>query len=283
MKTALTEVSTATVTVVVGDENAIKVHIHVKNPGEPLTYGISLGLITDVVVENMQMQMEGIIHAPAATSAMPEVEQVMVQPGQVGVVAVAAGQGLSDIFRSLGAASIVEGGQTNNPSIEEIFQAVQDVPNMPIPDIETIQEVAVVPTRNAPQGFCALLALNPDGDLNATAENMYEAAQQISTGEITRATRSVTLDGVACNDGEFIGLVDGRLAASGIELDNVLVQVLENMDVEEREIISVYRGEDVTAQEADKVGSLIESLYPELEVELLPGEQAHYFYILGAE
>jgi DAK2 domain fusion protein YloV len=285
-------------TVVVGDETTIKVHIHVKNPGEPLTYGISLGLITDVVVENMQMQMEDIIHAPAVNAAMPEVGQVPVQPGQVGVVAVAAGRGLSDIFRSLGAACIVEGGQTNNPSTEEIFQAIQDVPTdkvIILPNNKNIilaakaardlspKEVAVVPTRNAPQGFCALLALNPDGDLDATAENMYEAAQQISTGEITRATRSVTLDGVEVNEGEIIGLVDGRLSASGAELDNVLAQVLENMDVEEREIISVYRGEDVTAQEADKVGSLIESLYPELEVELLPGEQAHYFYILGAE
>ncbi len=285
-------------TVVVGDENAIKVHIHVKNPGEPLTYGISLGLITDVVVENMQMQMEDIIQAPAMNTLMPEMGQVTVQPGQVGVVAVAAGRGLSDIFRSLGAACIVEGGQTNNPSIEEIFQAIQDVPTDKIvilPNNKNIilaakaardlspKEVAVVATRNAPQGVCALLALDPDGDLNATAENMYEAAQQISTGEITRATRSVTLDGVEVNEGEIIGLVDGRLSASGIELDNVLVQVLENMEVEGLEIISVYRGEDVTAQEADKVGSLIESLYPELEVELLPGEQAHYFYILGAE
>ena len=145
------------------------------------------------------------------------------------------------------------------------------------------KDVAVVPTRTAPQGFSALLALNPDGELTATVESMVEAAQQISTGEITRATRSVTLDGVVCNDGEIIGLVDGRLAASGTELDNVLAQVLENMNMEEREIISIYRGEDVTAQEADKVGSLIESLYPELEVELLSGEQAHYFYIIGAE
>jgi DAK2 domain fusion protein YloV len=285
-------------TVVVGDENAIKVHIHVKNPGEPLTYGTSLGLITDVVVENMQMQMEDIIRAPSMNSAMPEVGQIAVQPGQIGVVAVAAGRGLSDIFRSLGAASIVEGGQTNNPSTEEIFQAIQDVPTdkvIILPNNKNIilaakaardlspKDVAVVATRTAPQGFCALLALDPDGDLNNTAESMYEAAQQITTGEITRATRTVTLDGVEVNEGEIIGLVDGRLSASGAVLDNVLVQVLENMDMDEREIISVYSGADVTAQDVDKVGSLIESLYPEIEVELLPGEQAYYFYILGAE
>jgi DAK2 domain fusion protein YloV len=286
-------------TVVVGDESTIKVHIHVKNPGEPLTYGISLGSITDVVVENMQMQMEDIIQAPAASmTAVPVVEEATVQPGQIGVVAVAAGQGLSDIFRSLGAANIVAGGQTNNPSTEEIFQAIQDVPTdkvVVLPNNKNIilaaeaardlstKEVAVVPTRTAPQGFCALLALNPEGDLKATAENMFEAAQQISTGEITRATRSVTLDGVEVNEGEVIGLVDGRLSASGVELNSVLTQVLENMEVEEREIVSVYRGADVNAQEADEVVTLIETLYPEVEVELLPGDQAHYFYILGAE
>ena len=285
-------------TVVVGDENAIKVHIHVKNPGEPLSYGISLGMVTDVVVENMQLQMEEIIHAPSQFNRQNGVEEVTVESGQIGVVAVAGGDGLSDIFRSLGAANIVAGGQTNNPSTEEIFQAVQDVPTDKIiilPNNKNIilaaeaardlspKEVVVVPTRTAPQGFCALLTLNPNGDLANTAAGMYEAAQQISTGEITRATRSVNLDGVAVNEGEVIGLVDGRLSASGKQLNEVLSQVLGKMDMEEREIVSVYYGADINEQEAGEVVSLIESLYPDVEVELLPGGQPHYFYILGAE
>lgn len=285
-------------TVVVGDENAIKVHIHVKNPGEPLSYGIGLGLITDVVVENMQLQMEEIIHTPLQGIHQNGIEEVKVQPGQIGVVAVAAGSGLSDIFRSLGAANIVAGGQTNNPSTEEIFEAIQDVPTDKIvilPNNKNIflaaeaardlstKEVAVVPTRTAPQGFCALLSLNPNGDLASTAAGMFEAAQQIATGEITRATRSVDLDGVSVNEGEVIGLVDGRLSASGMQLDSVLTQVLEKMDMEEREIVSVYYGADITEQEAGDVVTQIESLYPDVEVELLPGSQPHYFYILGAE
>ncbi|UCC51623.1 MAG: DAK2 domain-containing protein [Anaerolineaceae bacterium] len=285
-------------TVVVGDENAIKVHIHVKNPGEPLSYGISLGKITDVVVENMQLQMEEIINTSPATSTDLEVEQVTVNPGQIGVVAVAAGEGLANIFRSLGAAYIVEGGQTNNPSTEEIFQAIQDVPTDKIiilPNNKNIilaaeaardlspKQVAVVPTRTAPQGFSALLAHDPDGELEATAENMIEASQQISTGEITRATRTVTLDGVEVNEGEVICLVDGRLSASGDELDHILVQMLQRMDMDEREIISIYSGAGVSEEEAEGVVARIESLYPEVEVELLPGDQAHYSYIIGAE
>lgn len=286
-------------TVVVGDEKTIKVHIHVKNPGEPLTYGSTLGVITDVVVENMQMQMEEIIHAPSANSTgVPLVVEAPVRPGQIGVVAVAAGTGLADIFRSLGAAGIIPGGQTNNPSIEEIFQAIEDVPTdkvIVLPNNKNIilaaeaardlsaKEVAVVPTRTAPQGFCAMLALNPDGDLAVTADNMDEAAQQIATGEITLATRSVSLDGVEVSEGELIGLVDGRLCASGSELDSILSQMLESMGVADREIVSVYSGDGVHEDEAHHVVALIESLYPDVEVELLPGDQPHYFYILGAE
>ena len=145
------------------------------------------------------------------------------------------------------------------------------------------KHVAVVPTRTAPQGFCALLAHNPDGELGATTGSMYEAAQQITTGEITKATRSVTLDGVEVNEGEVICLVDGRLSASGDGLDHVLVQMLQRMDMDEREIVSVYSGAGVSEHEAKEVVARIESLYPDVEVELLPGDQPHYSYIIGAE
>lgn len=285
-------------TVVVGDEKTIKVHIHVKNPGEPLSYGIGLGLITDVVVENMQLQMEEIIQTPVQNNNQNGLNPVTVQPGQIGVVAVAAGDGLSDVFRSLGAANIVSGGQTNNPSTEEIFQAIQDVPTdkvIVLPNNKNIflaaeaardlseKEVAVVPTRTAPEGFCALLSLNPNGDLTKMASGMHEAAQQISTGEITRATRSVEIEGVSVNEGEYIGLVDGRLSASGQEIEKVLVQMLENMDMDAREIITIYYGIDVAEQEAGTIAAQIEDLYPDVEVELLSGGQPHYYYILGAE
>ena len=194
-------------TVVVGDETTIKVHIHVDDPGEPISYGISLGEITDVVVENMQMQMEEIVGTNAVTPAMPPllpVPETTVQPGQIGVVAVAAGSGLAEIFRSLGASYVVNGGQTNNPSTEEIFQAIQDVPTdkvIILPNNKNIilaaeaardlspKNVAVVPTRTTPQGFSAMLSHNPDGNLLETASEMGDAANDVATGEITRATR----------------------------------------------------------------------------------------------
>lgn len=293
-------------TVVVGDEQTIKVHVHVKDPGRPLSYGISLGQITDVVVENMQMQMEEIIQAPVASvSRLPTIPALAtavsaptLEPGQIGVVAVAAGPGLAEVFRSLGAVGVVNGGQTNNPSTEEIFQAIQDVPSdkvIVLPNNKNIilaaeaardlssKQVAVVPTRTAPQGFSAMLALNPDGELAETAVSMQTAAQQVATGEITRATRSVTLDGVVVNEGEVIGLVNGRLSSANLALTAVLDDVLAGMGLEDREIVSLYYGQDITEAEAEEIAAHIENAYPDVEVELLPGGQPHYFYILGAE
>lgn len=286
-------------TVVVGDESTIKVHIHVKDPGEPISYGISLGKITDVVVENMQLQMEEIVgNGAGPTPAVPEAPPVEVEPGQIGVVAVAAGDGLANIFRSLGVAVVVNGGQTNNPSIEEIFQAIQDVPTdkvIILPNNKNIilaaegardlspKNVAVVPTRTAPQGISAMLALDPDGELQETAAAMTESSQFVVTGEITRATRTVSLDGVDVQEGSLIGLVNGRLCASGDDVAAVLAGMLAQMELDEREIVTIYTGADVSTAEADSVVAQIESAYPDIEVELLYGGQPHYFFILGAE
>lgn len=285
-------------TVVVGDETTIKVHIHVENPGEPLAYGASLGQITDVVVENMQLQMEEIVHAGHPRPAEPKTPVVTVEPGQIGVVAIASGDGLINIFRSLGAAHVINGGQTNNPSTEEIFQAIQDVPTDKIiilPNNRNIllaasaaselsaKNVRIVPTVTIPQGLAAMLCLEPDADLELVVEEMQLAAEDVLTGQITRATRSVTLEGVEVNEGEYIGLVDGRLCASGAEVTAVLEEVLRNLELADREIVTLYYGQDVTRPEAETTAGRIGRLYPGLEVEVVPGGQAHYFYILGAE
>jgi DAK2 domain fusion protein YloV len=286
-------------TVVVGDERTIKVHIHVKNPGDPLSYGASIGHLSDVVVENMQRQMEEIV-APAYPTLAPfrAEAQPVVEAGQVAVVAVAAGPGLADIFRSLGAAGIVNGGQTNNPSTEEIFQAIQSVPAdkvIVLPNNKNIilaaeaacslsnKQVAVVPTRTAPQGISAMLSLDPDGELEDVREAMDAASHDIVSGEVTVATRTVRLDGVDVTDGQYIGLVDGRLIVAAEELQMVLEATLRQMDMGDRELLSLYYGMDVTRTEAEAVVESINASYPDLEVELLAGGQPHYRYILGAE
>ena len=294
-------------TVVVGDERTIKVHVHVKDPGEPLSYGTRVGRVTDVVVENMQLQMEDIIAkkdaaVKGATSGEPSGGEAQVEietpTGEISVVAVAAGPGLAKIFRSLGAAGIVSGGQSNNPSTEEIYEAVEAAPTdkvIILPNNKNIvlaaeaardlsqKEVAVVPTRTAPQGISALLALLPNRDLEVCRKAMADASQEIASGEITVATRSVTLDGVTVQEGEYIGLADGRLCTSGKEMGQVLADTLRAMEVEDRELLSVYFGEDVSQEDAEYLVEKIGEQYSDVEIELLRGGQPHYRYILGAE
>jgi DAK2 domain fusion protein YloV len=286
-------------TVVVGDERTIKVHIHVKNPGEPLSYGVSLGRLADVVVENMQLQMEEII-APA----LPEAARAftpplpVLEPGHIAVVAVAAGPGLADIFRSLGAAGIVNGGQSNNPSTEEIYQAIESLPAdkvIVLPNNKNIvlaaeaacgltrKQVAVVPTRTVPQGISAMLSLDPAGELESVCETMAVASRDIVSGEITVATRTVRLDGVDVTEGQYIGLVDGRLCVADGSLQIVLGETLRRMNIGDRELLSLYYGKDATSRDAETLAEAISASYPELEVEVLPGGQPHYLYILGAE
>ncbi len=285
-------------TVVVGDERMIKVHVHVKDPGIPLSYGIVQGRIDDVVVENMQIQMEAIIGpAGSATPATYQLDPEL-EPGQIGVVAVAAGVGLAEIFRSLGAAGIVNGGQSNNPSTEEIFEIIEQMPVNDViilPNNKNIilaaeaagkisnKNVVVVPSRTAPQGISALLALNNKDDLDKAAGEMNIACACVASGEIAVATRSVVLEGVNVAEGQIIGVVNGRLHAAGDNIELVLQRVLEEMDVESRELISLYYGQDVSKSEAEEVAARIEDKYSHLEVEVLPGGQAIYQYILGAE
>ena len=288
-------------TLVVGDERAIKVHVHVRDPGRPLSYANSVGRITDVVVENMQMQMEALI-APATPAAGPmPAGTPAVDPDLVGVVAVAAGPGLAELFRSLGAA-VVAGGQGHNPSTEEIFRAIEEAPMrrlIVLPNNKNVilaaeaaaeaareltqKEVLVAPTRTAPEGISAMLALNPRGDLHETCLAMHEAGKQVASGEITVASRSVNVDGVTVTSGELIGLVDGRVCTSCETMDEALARTLADMAVEERELVSVYYGQDVSEEEAAEIVQRIKALYPHVDVELLPGGQPHYMYILGAE
>jgi DAK2 domain fusion protein YloV len=288
-------------TVVVGDSETIKVHVHVKDPGVPLSYGISLGQITDVVVENMQEQMETIVNSPGNNGKLiqllPE-EILALQPGQVAVIAIAPGQGLADVFHSLGVAYVVDGGQTNNPSTEEIFQAIQDVPTNKIiilPNNKNIilaaeaardispKQVVVVPTRTIPQGVAAMLSWSADGELEQVAEAMQSASLTVATGQITYATRTVTLDGVDVAEGNMIGLTDSKLCASGPDITSVLGPTLEKMNLDEREILTVYYGDNVNLSEAQQLITQIEAQYPDIEVELIYGGQPHYHYILGAE
>ena len=280
-------------TLVVGDSSTVKVHVHVPDPGVPLSYAVKLGSLRDVVVEDMQAQYQEFIRA----REQPPAVGVPSSTTEIGVVAVAPGEGLARVFESLGAA-VVRGGQTMNPSTEEILRAVEGLPNervIVLPNNKNIimaaeqardlseKEVAVVPTRTVPQGVAALLALNYQASLEENAQGMLEAAGEVETGEVTTAVRDATLNGVTVRQGQLIGIHNGELAVGGETIDEVVEALLERMGVADLEIVTLYYGADVSREEAEALLTRLQERFPEQEFEIVEGGQPHYFYIISAE
>ena len=278
---------------VVGDSRVVKVHVHCPDPGTPINYGASVGSISRVIVENMQEQYQDFVLSKAQRPVAPA-EPLC----DIGTVVVAPGQGLATVFESLGASFVVPGGQTMNPSTEELLKAVEStqadeviiLPNnknivMAAEQAKALSEknVEVVPTITVPQGISALLALNYQADLATNVRTMVEAAESIQTAEITTAVRSVQIDGMDVAEGEVIGLVNGKLRAKGDHPNKVAMDALEKMDAEDFEIVTIYYGESITADEAQQLADQIADSYPDQEVEVVDGGQPHYHYILSAE
>jgi DAK2 domain fusion protein YloV len=278
---------------VVGDASTIKIHIHVPDPGVPISYGASLGSLRDVVVEDMQAQYQDFIAEqelpPTAAPPTPE---------GIGVVCVVLGDGLTRVFESLGVSAVVQGGQTMNPSTKDLLNAIETVPTDEIillPNNKNVilaaeqasslssKSVAVIPTRSIPQGVAALLALSHQADLEDNVSLMTAALDDVESGEITTATRSVTVNDVEVTAGQIIGLHDGELKVSGTTIEGVAQTLLKEMDPTDREIITLYYGDNVSDGDASTLADLLQQDWPDLEIEVINGGQSHYHYILSLE
>ncbi len=288
-------------TLVVGDRNLIKVHVHVHNPGIPIGYGANLGVLLDVVVENMQEQYQGFVADGGPTRDQPKrtAELPQIQQGRIAVVTVAPGDGLTDIFYSMGAGRVIPGGQTMNPSSEDFLNAIQEITTDKIvilPNNKNIlltagaaaslakgKDVRIVPTTTIPQGLSALLSLDPSGDFSTTVEAMNSATETVETGEVTTATRNATVNGVKVKQGQIIGLHNDVLRIAGNDVNSVVVELLEEMGAETLELITMFYGEAVTQQDAKTLAEHLASVYPDHDIEVQYGGQAHYFYIVSAE
>ncbi|RME31922.1 MAG: DAK2 domain-containing protein [Thermoflexia bacterium] len=292
---------------VVGDENIVKVHVHVHDPGVPLSYAVKLGSLRDVVVEDMQAQYQEFVRGreraakPQALSpGVPPASRIPspMVPGDTAVVVVASGDGLEKVFLSLGAAAVIPGGQTMNPSTEEILRVVESVPAprvILLPNNGNIilaarqaqelsrKEVVVVPTRSIPQGVAALLAFNYQANLEENAERMGRAAQDVRTGEVTIATRDATFNGLQVRQGQVIGLCDDLLVVAGNSVEETVRALLEKMEIADREIITLYYGAGVRPEEAETLAAALQEEYPDQSFEIVYGGQPHYFYIISAE
>jgi hypothetical protein len=277
-------------------EGMYRMHIHVplENRYRPIDYIMDIGTITKVAMENLVAQMDEI----DAKAKGDYFELANVEPGQIAVVTVSPGPGLSRIFASLGVAAIVEGGQTMNPSTQEILAAFENLPTdkvIILPNNKniimaanqakdvTVKSVQVVPSRNVPQGLSALLALNPDGDVEAIAEKMNKSLDLVKAGEITVATRSVEIDGVECEQGQVIALLDGKLVSSAKTVEDACLNLLEKAGAKDLELITMFYGEDLTATEANRISDKVREAYPGQEIEVQDGGQPHYQFIISVE
>jgi len=277
---------------VVGDDTTIKVHVHTPLPGIPINYGASLGSISHIIIENMQEQYEEYLRSQARPPVSAE------DICNIATVAVAPGEGLRRVFESLGASAVISGGQTMNPSTEELFKAVENakadhviiLPNnsnviLSAQQAKSLSEknVFVIPTKTVPQGIAALLAFNYQIDAAANARTMEQAFQRVQTVEVTRAVRSARVNGMSVKEGEVIGLLNGELKASGADFHDVILDIFGNLGVDEYEIVTIYYGEDVRQSDADDLVSKIFQDFDHLEVEMVNGGQPHYPYILSIE
>ncbi len=277
---------------VVGDSTTIKVHVHTPTPGTPINYGASLGSISHVIVEDMQQQYQEFVQAQ--TKPPVSAEEIC----NIATVAVAPGAGLRRVFESLGASAVVSGGQTMNPSTEELLNAIEGVkadnvivlPNnrnviLSAQQAKTLsrKNVFVIPTKTIPQGIASLLAFNYQADATTNAQIMEQAFGHVQTVEVTRAVRAARVNGVAINEGDVIGLVNGDLKISGSDYRQVVMGALESLPLDESEILTIYYGEDVREADAQALADQIRERFGHLEVEIVNGGQPHYPYILSVE
>jgi DAK2 domain fusion protein YloV len=281
----------------VGEGDGIyRMHIHVPTEKryEPIDYVMSLGTITKVAMENLVAQMNANpVTSPGNALILPPVE-----PDQIAVVAVSPGEGITRVFASLGVAAIVPGGQTMNPSTQEILAAFENLPTDKIiilPNNKniiltaesaaelTVKKVAVIPTKSVPQGLAAMMRLVPDGDMDQVVGEMTSALEDVVTGEITTSTRSVAIDGVDTKEGQIIVLHNGRLILSSTDLQEALLGFLDKAHANEYELITLFYGADLSRQDANQLAELVRQSYPHQEVELQEGGQPHYYFIISLE
>ena len=287
--------------VVVDDDEIIKVHVHTNVPGEVLTEALTYGPLQTVKIENMRNQHTALSgsDAPAAPEAVAESEPAVAAPEkQFGVVAVSAGEGMADLFRELGVDRVVTGGQTMNPSTEDILTEVNKTPAevvFVLPNNKNIimaaqqciplsdKKVIVIPTKTVPQGITAMLSFDPASAEDVIEAEMSAAIESVHTAQVTYAARDSDFDGHDIHKGEYLALMDGALLGSNADLDKVLLTIADAATDLDPEIVSIYYGEDVKADAAQHAAELIGGRLPMSDVNVVDGGQPVYYYMISFE
>jgi uncharacterized protein len=288
---------------VVGDEDLIRVHVHTNEPTSVLAYASGVGTLARTKVDDMSKQhrviLEGNVPAPAVTTNGKQSEPAPAsRPNGIGLVAVVAGGGLADIFRGLGVDAVVEGGQTMNPSTQDMLRAVESVPYQEVillpnnanvilaaqqvPEL-TKKKVHILRSRTVPQGIAAVVAFNPTASAVQNMTAMAEAKDQVQTIEVTHAVRDSKANGVAVKKGDVIALINDKLKHSGADYGSVVSLALKDIKPEDYELVTVYTGKGAEKKDLKLLTEAIGRDYPGLEVEVQDGGQQHYPFILSVE
>ncbi|MBO0461503.1 MULTISPECIES: DAK2 domain-containing protein [unclassified Enterococcus] len=280
---------------VVNDDEIIKVHVHTENPGEVMNYGQKFGSLVKVKVDNMRLQHETILEHDQAPSAPVSQAKPRVP---YGIVAIAAGKGVQELFESLGANYVISGGQTMNPSTEDIVKAINEVnadkviilPNnknifMAADQAAEVAElpVAVVPSKTVSQGLTAMLSFNEQATLEENKATMTDMLSSVVSGQVTHAIRDTMIDGVKITEGDFLGMIDGKIVISNPDMLATSFATLEQMINEDTEIVTILIGEDGSAEQAQALADQLSEKHAELEIEIHQGDQPVYPYLFSAE
>lgn len=275
---------------VVNDDEIIKVHVHTEYPGEVMNYGQKFGSLVKVKVDNMRLQHETILENEAPQAPKPRTPYA--------IIAIAAGSGVQELFKSLGASYVISGGQTMNPSTEDILKAIAEVnadqvivlPNnknifMAADQAAEVADipVVVVPSRTISQGMTAMLAFNEQASLDENKEAMTEMLASVVSGSITHAIRDTAIDGIDIKKGDFLGMIDGKIVVSKADSFAVSMETLEKMMNEETEIITIIIGDEGSQEEAEKMEKALLEIDGDLEIEIHTGDQPVYPYLFSAE
>ncbi|MDW7613281.1 DAK2 domain-containing protein [Peribacillus simplex] len=278
---------------VISDDEVVKVHIHSEQPGTCLNYGQQYGSLIKLKIDNMREQHTAIVgESNTSLQTKPSTKE------KYGVVSVAMGAGISELFKSIGAKSVIEGGQTMNPSTEDIVKAVEEAYAdhvIILPNNKNIimaanqaadvlgDHVTVIPTKTVPQGMAALLAFNPSLDAEENKKAMIEALSHVKTGQITYAVRDTSIDGLAIETGDFMGIAEGTIKVKDKDMTQAAKDLLSDMIDEDSEILTILYGEDATAEDVEGLVAFCNENFEDVEVEVHNGKQPLYSFIFSIE
>lgn len=292
--------------VVVADEDVVKVHVHTNDPGLAIQKALKYGALSNMKIDNMRLEHQEKLFKLSQKEAEAAKEEELPMPKKdVGFIAVSVGEGINEIFKGLGVDYIIEGGQTMNPSTEDMLNAIDKVNADTIfilPNNKNIilaanqaqslvkdKQIVVIPTKTVPQGITAVINYVPDLSVEDNTETMNEEIKMVSTGQVTYAVRDTNIDGKEIKQGDFMGIGDSGILAVGTDVSDVTVDMITEMVLDSTktdegfELISIYYGEEITEESAENLRAKIEARYPDCDIELQYGGQPIYYYIVSAE